>query len=264
MLQSKQVALLLGQVLEPTPLSPNISPISISLITTSGTPLSSCINKKYKKSQLLSTSNSSINRDIYSDSTANGGGIANNSNGGPGYGSILDDSLTDNKSNGNGNGNGNGYHSNNMKKDNSNLSGGAKSTGITSNNDILGDITNATSGSGFQELDAQAYYEDVEEYISSNVNPGENLNIVALTAVNSWKKYLSTPATTTTAATADKTGDKKANWLCVAFEGDYVLYIHTIKNNDEYLLLMTCDLLYPRGLAIKQLDALSEAFSTRL
>ncbi|GMF11301.1 unnamed protein product [[Candida] boidinii] len=254
MLQSKQVALLLGQVLEPTPLSPNISPISISLITTSGTPLSSCINKKYRKTQLSSTSNSnsSINRDLYSDSTVGGIGAGNTSNGGTGYGSILDDSLTDNKSFGT-----NGYHSNNMKKDSSNLSGGAKSTGITSNNnDVQGDVTNATSGSGFQELDAQAYYEDVEEYISSNVNPGENLNIVALTAVNSWKKYLSTPA--------NKNGDKKANWLCVAFEGDYVLYIHTIKNNDEYLLLMTCDVLYPRGLAIKQLDALSEAFSTRI
>ncbi|KAH3662430.1 hypothetical protein OGAPHI_005682 [Ogataea philodendri] len=78
-----------------------------------------------------------------------------------------------------------------------------------------------------------------DNYIDANIAPSENIRILSLISLRLWNEK----------------PDPEQDWLVIRFNS-YLIYLYKI--NQEYLVMLCCDLQYPKVLAIKKLEKLSE------
>ncbi|KAG7889866.1 hypothetical protein KL936_002540 [Ogataea polymorpha] len=86
---------------------------------------------------------------------------------------------------------------------------------------------------------------DESEFLNTGITPSDNLRIMSLTSLKAWEQRAKT----------------EYDWLVIRFN---MYYIYLYKINDEYLVMLCCDLQYPKVLAIKKLEKLSEAMRDKL
>ncbi|KAG7893728.1 hypothetical protein KL908_002782 [Ogataea polymorpha] len=86
---------------------------------------------------------------------------------------------------------------------------------------------------------------DESEFFNIGITPSDNLRIMSLTSLKAWEQR----------------AKSEYDWLVIRFN---LYYIYLYKINDEYLVMLCCDLQYPKVLAIKKLEKLSEAMRDKL
>ncbi|KAG7811292.1 hypothetical protein KL924_001958 [Ogataea haglerorum] len=83
------------------------------------------------------------------------------------------------------------------------------------------------------------------DFLNADITPSDNLRIMSLTSLKAWEQR----------------AKSEHDWLVIRFNS---YYIYLYKINDEYLVMLCCDLQYPKVLAIKKLEKLSEAMKDKL
>ncbi|KAG7844174.1 hypothetical protein KL939_002676 [Ogataea angusta] len=86
---------------------------------------------------------------------------------------------------------------------------------------------------------------DDNDFLNAGITPSDNLRIMSLTSMKAWEQRT----------------NSEHDWLVIRFNS---YYIYLYKINDEYLVMLCCDLQYPKVLAIKKLEKLSEAMKDKL
>ncbi|GMG20302.1 unnamed protein product [Ambrosiozyma monospora] len=84
-------------------------------------------------------------------------------------------------------------------------------------------------------------------YVNMNINPTDDLNMIAQAALRIWNANIATNSNP---------------WLVAQMETGTMLYFYKV--NEEFVLLMACDSNYPKGFAIKKLQVLSQFLADKL